>query len=134
MNKQFIISVIVVFVGTMLTGFVVHGLLLSSTYAALPNLFRPEQEAQDYFQYMILAHVLMATGLTWIYRMGRDDTPWLGQGLRFGLAIIVLMTLPIYLIYYAVQPMPADLTHKQMIFDSIGMLVMGPLVALMNRK
>ncbi len=92
------------------------------------------QKQQDYFQYMILAHVLMAIGLTWIYRMGRDDTPWLGQGLRFGLAIIVLMTLPIYLIYYAVQPMPADLTHKQMIFDSIGMLVMGPLVALMNRK
>ncbi len=134
MNKQFIISVIVMFVATMVVGFVVHATLLAADYAALPNLYRGDEESQNYFQYMLIAHVLMAIGLTWVYRMGRKDTPWLGQGLRFGLAMIVLMTIPIYMMYYAVQPMPHDLAHKQIIFDSIGMLLLGPLVALLNRK
>jgi len=30
----------------------------------------------------------------------------MAEGLRFGLAIAALMTVPIYLIYYAVQPWP----------------------------
>jgi hypothetical protein len=134
MNKQFIISVIVMFVATMVVGFVVHATLLAADYAALPNLYRADEESQNYFHYMLIAHLLMAIGLTWVYRMGRQDTPWLGQGLRFGLAMIVLMTIPIYMMYYAVQPMPHDLAHKQIIFDSIGMLLLGPLVALLNRK
>lgn len=134
MSKQFIISVIVMFVATMVVGFVVHATLLAADYAALPNLYRGDEEFQNYFHYMLIAHLLMAIGLTWVYRMGRKDTPWLGQGLRFGLAMIVLMTIPIYMMYYAVQPMPHDLAHKQIIFDSIGMLLLGPLVALLNRK
>jgi len=133
MNKQFIISVIVVFIATMAVGFVVHGLLLGQEYAALPNLYRSEEDSQNYFHYMLIAHLLMSIGLTWVYRMGRQDTPWLGQGIRFGLAIIVLMTIPMYVIYYAVQPIPHDLAHKQIIFDSIGMLIIGPLIALLNR-
>ena len=134
MNKQFIISVVAVFIATLLVGFVVHASILGPDYAALPNLYRGEEDSQNYFHYMLIAHVLMAIGLTWVYRMGRQDTPWLGQGLRFGLAIIILMTIPMYLIYYAVQPMSAELLHKQIIFDSIGMLILGPLVALLNRN
>ena len=134
MNKQFIISVIVIFVATMAAGFVVHATLLGADYAALPNLYRSEEDSQNYFKYMLIAHVLMSIGLTWIYRMGRQDKPWLPQGLRFGLAIIVLMTIPMYMIYYAVQPMPHDLVHKQMIYDSIAMLIIGPLIALLNQK
>ena len=38
---------------------------------------------------------------------GREaGKPPVSQGLRFGLAIAALMTVPIYLIYYAVQPWP----------------------------
>jgi hypothetical protein len=60
MGKRFVISWIVVFVLWMLGSFVVHGLLLHADYAALPNLFRPEADAQKYFPLMILAHVIMA--------------------------------------------------------------------------
>ena len=56
---------------------------------------------------MLIAHALIACGFVWIYRMGREaDKPWIAQGLRFGAAIIVLTTIPTYLIYFAVQPMP----------------------------
>jgi len=57
----------------------------------------------------------------------------LGQGVRFGLAVALLMTIPIYLIYYAVQPMPEALVAKQIVFDTIGVILMGIAVAYLNR-
>jgi len=133
MDGRFWISVVVLFVVGMTIGFVVHGMLLTSDYAQLPNLLRAEADAQGYFMWMLLAHVLMAIGFTWIYRQGRvSDRPWLGQGLRFGLAMALVMTLPTYLIYYAVQPWPGQVVVKQIVFDVGGMLVMGVVTAAVN--
>lgn len=134
MNIQFWISALVLFLATLVVGFVVHASLLGADYAALPNLYRSEEDSANYFQYMLLAHVLMGIGLTWVYRMGRDDSAWLGQGLRFGAALIVLITIPIYMIFYAVQPMPAVLAVKQILFESVGMLLIGMLAAYVNRS
>ena len=55
------------------------------------------------------------------------------SGVRFGIAIAVLMTIPIYLIYYAVQPMPGAVVAKQIVFDVIAMVIMGVAVAWINR-
>jgi len=58
--------------------------------------------------------------------------PNIGQGLRFGAAVAVMATIPGYLIYYAVQPLPAALVHKQMILSTIAMLLLGMLLAWLN--
>ena len=70
MNKRFFVAWAVVFVVWMVGSFVVHGVLLHADYAKLPNLFRPEVDAQQYFPLMILAHVIMAGALVWIYSRG----------------------------------------------------------------
>src|SRR4051812_16257635 len=106
MDRKFLISVAVIFVVSMLLGFVVHGLLLAPDYAQLPALFRTEKDQGGYFPYMLLAHVFLAAGFVWIYLQGKDDKPFLHQGVRYGLAVAALSTVPMYLIYYAVQPMP----------------------------
>jgi hypothetical protein len=134
MNKQFVLSVVVLFIVTMLVGMVVHGMLLHGDYDKLAGkVFRTPGDSQDHFLYMILAHVFMAIGITWIYRQGRNASPWLGQGVRFGLALWVLMTIPTYLIYFAVQPLPSDMVAKQIVFDGVGMVVIGIVAAFMNR-
>ena len=133
MNKTFVLSVIVVFIVTMLIGFTVHGLLLHDYYARLPDLFRSEEDTMQYFHWNVVAHLTLAIGLTWIYRRGREDKPWLGQGIRFGLAIFVLMTLTHFLIYYAVQPTPTELVVRQIAFDGLGTIIACVVVAFMNR-
>jgi hypothetical protein len=134
MNTRFLVSVVALFVVSMALGFVVHGLLLGADYQKLtPNLFRTEQDGQAHFTWMLLAHAFMAVGFTWVYRAGRDARPWLGQGVRFGLAVALLATIPTYLIYYAVQPMPFDLVMKQVVFDTIAMVVLGVVAAAVNR-
>ncbi len=132
MNAKFLISWLVIFIVWMAGGFVVHGQLLADEYMAT-NLMRPVAEQQQYFVWMIVAHLVMAAAFVWIYARGRESKPWLGQGLRFGLAVSLLAVVPIYLIYYCVQPLPGVLVIRQIAYDTIVTLVLGVVVAFLYR-
>jgi hypothetical protein len=131
MNKKLLIAWLVVFILYLAGGMVVHGVLLGDEYMAT-GLMRPEAEAQELMHLMILAHVLMAGAFTWIYARGVENRPWLGQGLRFGLAVAVLFV-PIYIIYYVVQPTPGVLAVRQIAYDTILTLILGAVVAFLYR-
>ena len=134
MDKRFWLSAVVIFVLSFAFGFVVHGALLGEDYAKLTGLFRPHGEQQALFAYVVAAHALIALGFTWIYRQGIDRSkPFLGQGVRFGIAIAVLTTIPVYLIYYAVQPIPGAVVVKQIVFDVIAVVILGIVVAWLNQ-
>lgn len=134
MNKKFFIAWAVIFVAWMIGSFIVHGALLSADYAQLPNLFRPEADAQQHFPLMILAHIILGGAFVWIYSRGAESKPWLAQGLRFGLAVALLTIVPTYTIYYVVQPLPGMMVIKQIVFDGVLLLVLGVLVAFLYRS
>jgi len=131
MDKKFLLGWLLLFVVWMAGSFVVHGALLGADYAALQGkLFRTEQDSQQYFPLMLLAHVLLAGAFTWIYVRGREaGKPWPGQGVRFGIAIALLTVVPTYTIYFVVQPTPGALAVKQMVFDGLLIIVLGSVVA-----
>jgi hypothetical protein len=131
MNKKFLIAWVVVFVLYMAGGMLVHGMILADDYMAT-DLMRSEAEAQQLMHWMIIAHVLMSGAFVWIYARGVENRPWLGQGLRYGLAVAVLFT-PIYIIYYVVQPTPGELAAKQVVLDGILTVVLGAVVAFIYR-
>jgi hypothetical protein len=133
MNRRFLIAWVVVFIAWMVGSFIVHGTLLRDDYARLPNLFRPESEAQQYFHLMILAHVILAGAFVWIYSRGVENRPWPSQGLRFGAAVALLTVVPMYIIYYVVQPMPGQHVVKQIVFDGILVLILGLIAAWLYR-
>ncbi len=128
MEKKFFISVVVIFVISMVFGFANHGMVLAEEYQAT-GLFRPHAEAEAYLIWMLLAHVIMSLAFVWIYQQGCEDKPWVSQGIRFGIIITLLMVVPIYLIYYAVQPMPGMLVFRQITYDTLALVVMGLAVA-----
>ena len=132
MDKKFILSVVLIFVVSMVLGFITHAWALSAAYEAT-GLFRGDAEAEAYFPYMLLAHVIMAFAFVWIYQRGREDKPWVSQGVRFGVAIALLAAVPLYLIYYAVQPMPEMLVFRQATYETMNMVILGLVVAWMYR-
>ena len=134
MNKKFFIAWIVIFVAWMAGSFVVHGVLLHDDYMKLQGMFRPEAEAQQYFPLMVLAHVILAGAFAWIYSRGVEATPWIPQGIRFGLAIALLTVIPTYMIYYVVQPMPGLHVVRQTLFDGTLILILGVIVAFIYRQ
>ncbi|HWL74730.1 MAG TPA: hypothetical protein VNQ74_12740 [Burkholderiaceae bacterium] len=134
MNKKFFVAWLVVFIAWMAGDFVIHGTLLKSDYLQLAKLYRSDAESQQYFHWMLLAHVLMAGAFTWIYSFGREAKPWPAQGVRYGIAVALLAAVPGYLIYYAVQPLSSALVVKQAIFSSVLMVLLGMIVAWFYRE
>jgi hypothetical protein len=133
MNKKFIIAWIVLFVAWFLGSFIVHGVLLRSEYMQLGNLFRAEGEQQKYFPLMMLAHVILSGAFVWIYARGAEAKPWMAQGVRFGIAVALLTSVPSYMIYFVIQPMPGDVVIRQIAFDSVLMVILGTIVAWLYR-
>lgn len=123
-------------VATLLTGFVVHGLLLAGDYAPLiGTLLRTQEDSQHYFPWMIVADLLIGFTMTWLYRFGfSEGRTTAAQGLRFGLAVALLSVVPLHLIYYSVQPTPAVLVVKQVIFDTIRFMLLGVLIAYLQPR
>ena len=134
-DKRFWLSFLAVFVVAMIIGFVNHGVLLAADYESLgTGVMRPLEEQEALFHFQIIAHILIAFGFVWLYREGRSaEKPWVGQGVRFGLAFALAATIPIFLIYHAVAQFPLELALKQSVFDTIGVVVLGLVVACMNR-
>jgi hypothetical protein len=132
MGKKCIISAVVMFVMAWALSFVVHELLLGADYAVTPGM-RPQAEMQKLVSFIVGAHAIFGGAFTWIYMQGKEDKPWLMQGLRFGIAVACLAVIPVYMIYHAVTPVPLVLAMKQIVFDTIRVLLMGVTLAWINR-
>jgi len=113
--------------------YLVHGLLLHSDYLQLTGLFRTDGDQQKFFPLMIMAHLILSGAFVWIYARGAESKPWMAQGLRFGIAVALLTTVPTYTVYYVVQPMPGNVVVKQILFDGILMLILGTIAAWLYR-
>jgi hypothetical protein len=132
MSKKCIISAVVMFIMAWALSFVVHGLLLGGDYSVTPGM-RPPAEAQKLLPYLILAQALFGIAFAWIYVQGKEDKPWLAQGVRFGIAVAFLTVIPTYLIYHVVTPVPLALALKQIVFDTVRVVLMGIVLAWINR-
>lgn len=133
MNRLFIVAWLVVFALWMLGSYLVHATVLHPDYVALGSMYRSDADATRYFPFILLAHVIMSGALVWIYSRGVQARPWLAQGVRFGIVTSLLMPLPRYIIYYAVQPMPGTLVWEQIIMDSVLLTVIGAALGFMYR-
>ena len=132
MNKfRLVLTIVVVFVVANFTGFFIHAIWLKQDYMPVANLYRPE--GQEKMGFIILAYVAFAIGSVWAYAHGVEDKPWLGQGLRFGIVLWLILSVPWFFITYAVQPIPALLLAKQIIMELIDKIVIGVITAALYR-
>jgi hypothetical protein len=131
---KLILAAVAAFLISFVFSFIAHGMLLHGDYAQLPNLFRPESEGMTYLPIIFLSHVIKGVAFAVVYREGLSEGPhWYTQAIRFGALMVLLITVPLYLVYYAVQPMPASIVGKQIVFDSIGTFLMAFAVAYIMR-
>ena len=134
MNRTFWLAWLAVFLAWFFGSFLIHGVLLHADYLSVRQLYRGDEEEGKLFPLMIAAHVFFSGAFTWIYARGVEAKPWLGQGLRFGVAVAFLYSIPTFLIYYVVQPLPEMMVAKQIVFESILVLTLGAIAAFMYRS
>ena len=130
-TKKLILTIIVIFVVANITGFLIHAVLLAPDYMAVKEHYRPE--GQEKMIWICLAYLAFAIGSVLVYAKGVEAKPWLGQGIRFGILIWLVLTVPSFFIAYAVQPVPTMLMVKQVIFEGIDKILLGIITAALYR-
>ena len=128
--KRFFLTFVVVFVAVTVLGYFIHAVLLASEYQKVSHLHR----SQPLFPFLLLGNLSFSLAFVWLYAKGVEAKPWLGQGLRFGLAIWLLWAVAIFLIQYAGQPLPGSLIGKQIGLEFFDMLALGALTAALYRQ
>ena len=129
--KKLIPSIIVVFIAANILGFLIHAVLLKNAYLPISGYYRMRGEEKMLF--ISLAYLSFAIGSVWVYAKGFENKSWLGQGIRFGVAMWLVLTVPSFLIAYGVQPVPGTLVGKQLLFEGAGKVLLGILTAALYR-
>ena len=135
--KNFLITGLACAVIGFVLSFLIHGVMLQDDYMKLVDsgIFRSQDEAHGLFHFMVLANLLIGFAFAWIYIQGiTTNSPWWQQGLRFGFAAACLAAIPMYLIYYVIEPMPGMLVAKQVVFDTVAMMINGLVAAFINKN
>jgi len=131
-TARVIIAIVVVFVLSSLFGTIIHAFLLKADYEQIAQLYRTAADTK--FIFIWIGYFAFSVGSVWVYTKGVEDKPALGQGLRFGLAMWLILTLPSFLIAYATQPIPQTLLVKQVGYELVNRLILGVVTAAILQK
>ena len=109
-TKRLALASLAVFVVFSVVDGVVNNVLLADLYKQTASVWRPESEIQGNMWLMWLGTLILAPLFALIYTKGYEaNKPGLGQGVRYGLIVGLLLSAPQCLVWYAVLPIPAVL-------------------------
>jgi len=131
MNKKVLVGFIVVFVLMEIMSFLIHGLILESTYQSLQNLWRP-----DMMNLMWVYHVISVIGaffFTFIFSKGYEGKGVV-EGCRYGLYIGIWMSVGMAYGTYAMIAIPYSLAIQWLIYGIIEYVIYGAALAMVFGK
>ena len=103
-TKKFWITFVVVFVVMEVLNFLIHGVLLASTYQAEPlkSIFRPQEQMEGM---MWLMDIVWAYYFCFFFAKGYKNKG-IGEGLRYGLYVGLFWNMVFAYSSYAIYPLP----------------------------
>jgi apolipoprotein N-acyltransferase len=132
--KKFLAAFALVLVASTVLNFVIHGVLLKPLYQQSAQLMRDEADSGAHAMFLLVGFVFFSLGFVWIYARGVEAKPWVGQGLRYGVAVWLIAAVSRYSIYYAIQPWPAHVVLMQIGYELVTTLALGLGVAVVYRS
>ncbi len=132
--KKLVIAFVAVLIFAALANFVIHGVVLQPRYLQSPQLMRTPADSQAHAPFLGLAFLFYALGFVWIYAQGVNHRPWMGQGIRYGIAVWLITSVSEYIVYYAIQPWPGDVVGMQIGLELVMNVVAGLIVAAIYRS
>ena len=127
--KRFVLATVGAFVTTFVMEFLIHGVWLSPVYKAHAQWWRPEAQMQAMMPLMSLAQLSFALLLTLVYAKGYESGKGgVGQGLRFGLMIGALLTVPNSLMNYVIYPYPSSLIMSWLAAGLLETILAGAVI------
>src|SRR5579871_4682049 len=126
-TKKIVLAVIASFVLLGAGRYLIHSIWLMGSYMEHPNLWRTQEAMLHHLWALYLANFLFALAAVLIYVRGIEAKPWLGQGIRFGILLALVSTVPQSLVEYFTYPI-AHILAVQWIIGEGGLAVLMGIV------
>lgn len=130
MLKQTIWATIVVFITWSILDFLIHGVLLQSTYQATANLWRPEDEMK--MPLMSIVTLIFSICFVSIYTYFIESKS-LSTGIKFGLIFGLATGVSMGIGSYCYMPIPLSLALSWFVGSVVEIIIAGIIVGLMVR-
>lgn len=131
MNKKVWMGAVVVFVLLSVLEFVIHGQLLASEYAKMPNLFRPQEETMVWLFFVTYAFV--AYFFTLIFSKGYERKG-IAEGVRYGAYVGFMMVIPMAYGTYAAMPITYALALQWFLYGMFEFILCGIALAIVFKS
>jgi hypothetical protein len=133
MNQRFWIAVVVCYVVNQIFGFLIHGVWLQPVYASLADSFRAKAEMDQMFWMMFLTSAALIYAFCYIFTKGYENKG-IGEGVRYGLWIGLLVAIPQAYDSHVVYRVPFDLATKWAVTGVIDFVILGAVLAAIYRR
>ena len=135
MSKKLWMGFVAVFIVTVLTNFLIHQVLLGGLYrsASMSALMRPEAEGQANLWIHFVTAAIASFFFTLIFSKGYEGKG-IGEGVRFGFYVGMLMAIPMAYDTYAEMPIPYSLALQWFIYGVVQYVILGIVVAMVFGK
>lgn len=127
--KKLALAIFATYVILMATNYVVHSIWLMPDYDAIPMSHRDILSIQHRFWAMLLGQFFFSAMFAYIYTRGRENKPWIEQGIKYAILVGCLTVVPTALSEYVVYVIPYRLAIKWMVAGGVQMLIAGLVVA-----
>jgi hypothetical protein len=108
-------------------GFVGHQLLLGRNYVFIEPIMRSKPDMHAHMHFALISCLCFSGALVWIYSQIRNSKAWLRQGVRLGVAVWAIATVPLYLTSYVIELWPGVFVGKILAWELFAALVLGVL-------
>jgi hypothetical protein len=109
--KRILIAIVVAFFAITITDYLIHQVLLASSYAATPSRWRPAADMQAHMPWIFLGELVAAIGIALVWVKALADKATIYCALGYGVSLGLIYT-GAQLMNYAVMPLPGSLILK----------------------
>ena len=127
--KKLVSATVLVYAWVMATGYLINSVWLMKDYMLTPDSWRPQAVMQHKFWIMWAAELLFTVMFVRVYSRGLEKKPWVGQGIRYGIVMSLLVMIPESLTEYVIYRVHHILAIKWMVSGTAQFIVMGLIVA-----
>ena len=132
--KKLVAAVVVGYIVLMVLGYVIHNIWLMPVYREYDQVWRSPELMMKKRWVMFVGQFIFTVLFAWIYTRGLENKPWVGQGIRYGIAMTLLAVVPAACAQYTVYPIPYTLAVKWMVGGAVQLIVLGLVVAGLLRR
>ena len=119
-----------VFVVSLILNYLVHGVILASTYDSLRALWRPDMQSKLWIEW--LTGFLTSFLFTYIFVKGYE-AKGIMEGARFGLIVGLFVSIPMAYGTYVIIAIPYSLALEWFLYGTLITILLGITAALVYR-